>query len=46
MHRDAFFMRYAAVQPGPEHEDDQRSRWSKAVRWACQDLNLGAHPYQ
>jgi CheY-like chemotaxis protein len=31
---------------GPEREDDQRLRWSDAVRWACQDLNLGPHPYQ
>jgi hypothetical protein len=25
---------------------DQRCRWSEAVLWACQDLNLGPHPYQ
>jgi hypothetical protein len=30
-HRDAFFMRYAATQPDPRHEDDQRFRWS----WRC-----------
>jgi hypothetical protein len=24
----------------------QRFRWSVAVWWACQDLNLGPHPYQ
>ena len=25
---------------------DERSRRSRPVRWACQDLNLGPHPYQ
>jgi hypothetical protein len=29
-----------------EREDDQRFRWSDVVWWACQDLNLGPHPYQ
>ena len=29
-----------------EREDDLRSRWSYVVWWACQDLNLGPHPYQ
>jgi hypothetical protein len=24
----------------------KRFHWSKAVWWACQDLNLGPHPYQ
>jgi hypothetical protein len=24
----------------------KRFRWSEAVWWACQDLNLGPHPYQ
>ena len=39
-------MRYAATRQGSEREDDQRFRWSKAMWWACQDLNLGPHPYQ
>jgi hypothetical protein len=26
--------------------NDQRLRWSWLVWWACQDLNLGPHPYQ
>src|SRR5215207_8000655 len=45
-HREAFFMRYAACPRGPRREDDQRFRWSWMVWWACQDLNLGPHPYQ
>ena len=24
----------------------RRLRWSEAMWWACQDLNLGPHPYQ
>jgi hypothetical protein len=39
-------MRYAATRPGPERDDDQRFRWSGLLWWACQDLNLGPHPYQ
>jgi hypothetical protein len=31
----------------PNHKAySQRLRWSDAVWWACQDLNLGPHPYQ
>jgi hypothetical protein len=26
--------------------DGRRFRWSSTVWWACQDLNLGPHPYQ
>jgi hypothetical protein len=38
--------RYAVRRTTLEREDDQRSRWSMPMWWACQDLNLGPHPYQ
>ena len=31
---------------GSEETTDERSRKSTPVWWACQDLNLGPHPYQ
>jgi hypothetical protein len=39
-------IRYTGRRTGPRREDDQRFRWSDVVWWACQDLNLGPHPYQ
>jgi hypothetical protein len=35
-----------AADTSPRHEAVQRFRWSGGVWWACQDLNLGPHPYQ
>jgi hypothetical protein len=45
-HSNALSIRYALSRASPGREDDQRCRWSVVVWWACQDLNLGPHPYQ
>jgi len=36
----------APVRPTSSGPAGQRFRWSGLVWWACQDLNLGPHPYQ
>jgi hypothetical protein len=32
--------------PGPQKTSDRRFRWSEAVWWAWEELNLRLHPYQ
>jgi hypothetical protein len=36
----------AQEEPPKKETTDERFHSSKPVWWACQDLNLGPHPYQ